>query len=192
MSHTIVGVGGRSRNGKADRTCRSYVGFNERGDFKIDCDDEQWSQIVKVDPHAHRMRSKSWPHWDKWKAINGKDQTGGGRAEDMIDARMKLNSSTFNTPQAPHPNDYNVSLEDLYTQEQIHESLNHETNQDTGANSYTHSVRSPRSVKKLSRKQKPEDTLDVILEVMTKMHKYTNQRLEKMSTRIGYDFDLSV
>ncbi|KAL1553680.1 hypothetical protein AAHA92_14327 [Salvia divinorum] len=103
---------------------------------------------------------------------------------------MKLNSTTFNTPQTP-PNDYNVSLEDLYTQEQIHESLNHETNQETGANSSTHSVRSPGSVKKLSRKRKPGDTLDAILEVMTKMHKDTNQHLEKMSTRIGYDFDLS-
>ncbi|KAL1553678.1 hypothetical protein AAHA92_14326 [Salvia divinorum] len=59
----VVGVGGRSRNGKADRTRRSCgVGFNEMGDFKIDCDDEQWSQIVKADPHARHMRSKSWPH----------------------------------------------------------------------------------------------------------------------------------
>lgn len=27
---------------------RSGVGFNARNDFKIDCDDEQWAQIVQV------------------------------------------------------------------------------------------------------------------------------------------------
>lgn len=27
---------------------RSGVGFNVHGDFKIDCDDDQWDQIVKV------------------------------------------------------------------------------------------------------------------------------------------------
>lgn len=31
---------------------RSGVGFNDHGNFKIDCDDDQWDQIVKVRSNA--------------------------------------------------------------------------------------------------------------------------------------------
>ncbi|KAL1557185.1 hypothetical protein AAHA92_12705 [Salvia divinorum] len=42
---------GRNIRPKGDRTRRSCgVGFGV--DFKIDCDDEQWAQIVKLDPNA--------------------------------------------------------------------------------------------------------------------------------------------
>ncbi|KAL1534924.1 hypothetical protein AAHA92_31039 [Salvia divinorum] len=165
---------------------RSGVGFNSRGDFKIDCDDDQWSQIVKVDSNAKHMRFKSWPYWEDWKLIYGKDQAGGGLAEDMIDAREKLNLTTIPTSETP-PDIYTVGLDDVFTQEQVHESLS----QETAADSCTRSMKSSGSTKQTNRKRKTVDSLDAILEVMSEMHKDTNQHLEKMSSRIGYDFDLS-
>ncbi|KAG6411726.1 hypothetical protein SASPL_129810 [Salvia splendens] len=38
---------------------RSGVGFNVNEDYKIDCDDDQWSQIVKRDPNARDHASGS-------------------------------------------------------------------------------------------------------------------------------------
>ncbi|KAL1545289.1 hypothetical protein AAHA92_22032 [Salvia divinorum] len=53
---------------------RSGVGFNENGDYKIVCDEDQWAQIIKSDVNAKYMRGKSWPHFEAWKIIYGKDQ----------------------------------------------------------------------------------------------------------------------
>ncbi|KAL1536295.1 hypothetical protein AAHA92_28970 [Salvia divinorum] len=61
---------------------RSGVGFNMNGDYKIDCDDDQWSQIVKCVPNARFMRHKSWPLWEDWKYLFGKDRASGAIAED--------------------------------------------------------------------------------------------------------------
>ncbi|KAL1569523.1 hypothetical protein AAHA92_00994 [Salvia divinorum] len=64
---------------------KSGVGFNMNGDYKIDCDDDQWSQIVKCDPNARFMRYKSWPLWEDWKYLFGKDHASGAVAEDTYD-----------------------------------------------------------------------------------------------------------
>ncbi|KAL1540812.1 hypothetical protein AAHA92_25110 [Salvia divinorum] len=71
-----------------------------------------------------------------------------------------------------------VDIDDVYTHE-------------TGVESCTRSVKSSGSTKQTNRKWKIVDSLDAILEIMSNMHKDTNQHLEKMSSRIGYDFDLS-
>ncbi|KAL1567197.1 hypothetical protein AAHA92_02702 [Salvia divinorum] len=169
----------------------SGVGFNSYGDFKIECNDEQWAQIVKADSNARFMRNKAWPLWDDWKGIFGKDRAGGIRAEDMLNADEKLHARLTPIPET-QSSDYNFSLDDFYTQEQIAESLNlgHEKvkENENGAESTDRSLKSSSSMKKSSFKRK---TMDAILEVMTKMHTDTNNRLDKLSTRIGYDFDLS-
>ncbi|XP_042056775.1 uncharacterized protein LOC121801361 [Salvia splendens] len=67
---------------------RSGVGFT--ADFKIDCDDEQWEQIVKLDSNAKTMRDKAWTHWDQWVLIFGKDRAIGTSAEDIVDAARSL------------------------------------------------------------------------------------------------------
>ncbi|XP_042025292.1 uncharacterized protein LOC121772317 isoform X1 [Salvia splendens] len=41
---------------------RSGVGFNSNNDYKIECNNEQWAQIVKADSNAKTMRNKSWPY----------------------------------------------------------------------------------------------------------------------------------
>ncbi|KAL1569217.1 hypothetical protein AAHA92_00723 [Salvia divinorum] len=134
----------------------SGVGFNSDNNLKIECNDKQWSQIVKADPNAKYMRNKSWPYWEDWKIIFGKDMATDVRAKD------------------------------------VSEGLNHvAVGGEALGESDTKSVKSSASTKKNSRKRKPEKVLENILDVMTKMHDYTSARLETLSTRIGYDFNLS-
>ncbi|KAL1540980.1 hypothetical protein AAHA92_25258 [Salvia divinorum] len=67
------------------------IGFNAHGDYKIECSDEQWEQIVKVDSNTKFMRNKPWPHWYKWQVIFGKERANGGTSEDMLDASYRQN-----------------------------------------------------------------------------------------------------
>ncbi|KAG6417987.1 hypothetical protein SASPL_120184 [Salvia splendens] len=41
---------------------RSGVGFNVHNDYKIDCDEEQWDQIIKVERAYHSMLGKAPPY----------------------------------------------------------------------------------------------------------------------------------
>ncbi|KAL1550152.1 hypothetical protein AAHA92_18152 [Salvia divinorum] len=77
----------------------SGVGFNNNGDHKIDFEDDQWDQII--DPDAKFMRNKSWPLWEHWQVIFGKDMAGGEGAEDMHDAAFVAKSQQVNNLQAP-------------------------------------------------------------------------------------------
>ncbi|KAL1549115.1 hypothetical protein AAHA92_17254 [Salvia divinorum] len=71
---------------------RSGVGFNLHDDFKIYCDDDQWSQIVRVDSNACFMRFKPWPYFDDWKMIFGKNRANGTGAAGFMDAVNELHS----------------------------------------------------------------------------------------------------
>ncbi|XP_042059997.1 uncharacterized protein LOC121804499 [Salvia splendens] len=176
---------------------RSGVGFNSDGDWKIECNDDQWAQIVKADSNARYMRYKSWPFYNDWKYIYGKDRAAGLLCEGMTQAFAKMgaapspsggvSSPTGGVPspmREPHPDVYNVNLEDLYTQEEIQESLNPDTGCESSYKSHTTS-------NKPNRKRKAGSALESILEAMSKMNEDTNQRLDTLTTRIGYEFDLS-
>ncbi|KAG6384860.1 hypothetical protein SASPL_153679 [Salvia splendens] len=80
-------------------------------------------QIVKADSNAKYMHNKAWPLFNDWKGIFGKDRANGFRAEDMHPAAEKLYGHPTPIPET-QPSDYNFSLDDLYTEEQIAESLN--------------------------------------------------------------------
>ncbi|KAG6437012.1 hypothetical protein SASPL_101919 [Salvia splendens] len=131
-----------------ERQCRSGVGFNLHDDYKIDCDDDQWSQIVKV--------------------IFGKDRAAGGLATGLMDA-----------------------VNGLYSQ-------------DTGLGSSDgggigHSVGSthvptadPLNARPAGGKKRKADlSIDDLIELLGKMNDATNARLEILSLRTGYEFDLS-
>ncbi|KAL1564642.1 hypothetical protein AAHA92_06958 [Salvia divinorum] len=57
---------------------------------EIDCDDDQWSQIVQKDGNARYMRNKSWPHWEAWKEIYGKDRDYYVNPEEFFDDEVML------------------------------------------------------------------------------------------------------
>ncbi|KAL8463189.1 hypothetical protein ACS0TY_033231 [Phlomoides rotata] len=50
----------------------------------IDCHNDAWAFIVKVDPNATNMRYKTWPLYEDWKEIFGMERANRGVAEDII------------------------------------------------------------------------------------------------------------
>ena len=143
------------------------------------------------------MRYKSWPFYNDWKHIYGKDRAAGIRCEGMTQAFAKMAAAPSPTGRVPSPTGgdpspmpepqhyvYNVNLEDLYTQEEIQESLNPDTRCESSYKSHITS-------NKPNRKRKAGAALESILEAMSKMNEETNQRLDTLTTCIGYEFDLS-
>ncbi|KAG6433154.1 hypothetical protein SASPL_104762 [Salvia splendens] len=142
---------------------RSGVGFNLHDDYKIDYDDDQWSQIVKQDPHARYMRDKSWPFWDHWQVIFGKDRADGGSATGLMDAVTPPQAQAMETNTPP-----NAPVESLGN-----------TNREKAARTTG------------GKKRKADHSIDGLIELLGKMNDATNARLESLSHRIGYEFDLS-
>ncbi|XP_042001392.1 uncharacterized protein LOC121750840 [Salvia splendens] len=79
---------------------RSGVGFNTDGDYKIDCNDDQWDQIVQADKEARGMRKKSWPFWETWKIIFGKDRASGRGAEQVNVVAARVNAHLADASQS--------------------------------------------------------------------------------------------
>ncbi|KAL1535211.1 hypothetical protein AAHA92_31295 [Salvia divinorum] len=82
------------------------------GFTQIDVDDDQWSQIVKADGSARSLRTKSWPYYESWKIIFGKDRASGITAEDILDAYDDLDPIEKVATNGVGV-DYNFGLDDL-------------------------------------------------------------------------------
>ncbi|KAG6422496.1 hypothetical protein SASPL_119068 [Salvia splendens] len=165
---------------------RSGVGFT--ADFKIDCDDEQWEQIVKLDSNAKTMRDKAWTHWDQWVLIFGKDRAIGTNAEDIVDAARSLQQQNV-ADSENYSNDYYVNMEDIPQEDNTQPRPtptpgNYE--ESTGQSGST-----LRTSNKVGNKRKISYSDDsALMEFLGKLHADTNTRLEMISTRIGYEFDI--
>ncbi|KAG6433261.1 hypothetical protein SASPL_104869 [Salvia splendens] len=137
---------------------RSGVGFNMNGDFKLDCDDDQWEQIVKRDANARGMRHRSWPLWDDWKVLFGKDRDVGTVAKDTFDAHANYAGRTQSSQQ-------DVRL-----------------GSPVEAGEYSAANPSP---------QKASSPPVGLIEMLGRMQDDTNDRLDKLTNQIGFEFDLS-
>ncbi|KAL1558809.1 hypothetical protein AAHA92_09227 [Salvia divinorum] len=100
----LVALGWKSDN-------RSGVGFNNKGDYMIDCDDDQWEQVVEVDANARLMRNKPWPFWEDWKIIFEKDRANDTDAKDILEAVNELNTQE-NNQNVHEVGDYNKRKSD--------------------------------------------------------------------------------
>ncbi|KAG6383479.1 hypothetical protein SASPL_156766 [Salvia splendens] len=146
---------------------RNGVGFGYNGDFKID---------LKHDRNACGMRNKAWPYLEQWKEIFEKDCANGAGAEDVMDAVNSLYSrQNLNTSNGSQ--DYNVSLDDLSATE----PMSKQSTPDGVGESLPQSTKStkvPVSDKSSGRKRKHDNSLDALVELLSKMHEDTNARLE--------------
>ncbi|XP_042001907.1 uncharacterized protein LOC121751256 [Salvia splendens] len=167
---------------------RSGVGFNLHDDYKIECDDEQWAQIVQKDSNARYMRNKSWPHWDSWKEIFGKNCVVCVRAKDAGEAVAKMKASQEHT-NGYVEGDYHVSLDELFPDEVVAEHVILEQ----GEGSHTHGEKpaQKKTVKNGGKKRKSVDQLERVLDIMNRITGNTSERLETLSKRIGYEFEQS-
>ncbi|XP_047945053.1 uncharacterized protein LOC125191691 isoform X2 [Salvia hispanica] len=171
---------------------RSGIGFNSDGGHRIECNDDQWAQIVKADSHAKNMRYKAWPYYEDWKTIFGKDRAAGGRAEEVAEADEVLHGPAASVADESKPNMSPFHLDDFYTEEQINEGLQYD-GQGYAASLDNDVTTTPNlaAPKKALRKRKVEDLMELMLNAMNKMNENTSDRLNTLSMRIGYDYDLS-
>ena len=157
------------------------------------------------------MRDKAWPHWDTWNEVFGKECAGGGKALDsaetvkMLPFVQRNEQETFTEFVGAN---YPMSFEELFPDEVIPEGMNHDV--DSGSNTNVPNVPNvpnapnvhnvpnvsdvpnvPNTPKAGSRKRKGIDPMDKLVDLMKQMHEDTNEHLKTLSTRIGYEFDLS-
>lgn len=117
------------------------------------------------------MRFKSWPYYDDWKEIFGKDRATGEHAEDIVDAWNDINAG--NNHEMP---------EDEF-------SFEHDDNEETGDRE-SQSARDDTLPKKTGKKRKVHDDLQGICDLLSELNRSQNTRLEHLASRIGYEFDM--
>ncbi|KAG6398831.1 hypothetical protein SASPL_140302 [Salvia splendens] len=147
---------------------RSGVGFNAHDDYKIECEDEQWSQIVQ-DNNARYMRNKSWPLWEEWKEIFGKDRAVGARSRGAAESAAMMHGSRPMDMDV----DYHPSLDELFPDEVVaNEVVGEHAIPEPGNSSNTHGERSA---------QKPVKIGGQISGLTMKQKFYTSAKLVKES-----------
>ncbi|KAG6400992.1 hypothetical protein SASPL_137837 [Salvia splendens] len=156
---------------------RSGVGFNNNGDFKIDCSDEQWAQIVQI-------------HEEQIMAFVERMARGlrkGSRVCDTPDAVNKIygkaTSSNANSGTSPHMTLEELFPDEMYTDDVLPEMVD-ESRPSTEVPAAT-------VVNMAPKKRKTDDKMDRVLQLMNQIREDTNECLKEISTRIDYEFDLS-
>ncbi|KAG6395957.1 hypothetical protein SASPL_142091 [Salvia splendens] len=195
------------RNYESLKTMLSYsgIGFNSDGTYRIECDDEQWALFCKRDRHAKYMRNKSWPQYEDWNEVFGNDRADGEKRIDVGAAARTIygnkdEAPVSDEPQAADETSTHMSLQDLFPDmvfpegvmpEMIDESQSATEVGGPGVGADVGSMRGKQVFKKVLKKQKVEDKMDGVITLMGQIHTDTNERLKEISTRIGYEFDLS-
>lgn len=143
--------------------------------------------VLQADPDAKLMRNKSWPLWETWTIIFGQDRANGGNAEDIADGAREVHLHNMANNDDPS-NDYHVSLEDLFD-EPINPTVpttNAQQDESTGQSQQPDAT--PKQPPPKKRKAASSDA--ALMEFLANLHAETNKRLEVISSRIGYDFDM--
>ncbi|KAG8369671.1 hypothetical protein BUALT_Bualt14G0038000 [Buddleja alternifolia] len=84
-----------------DNLANELVGWNSTTKMIETDDDESWETACKNEPNARTMRYKSWPYYDSWCEVFGKDRVVGTGAEDFHNALNGI-LHTESHPKSPH------------------------------------------------------------------------------------------
>ncbi|XP_057789704.1 uncharacterized protein LOC131006576 [Salvia miltiorrhiza] len=162
----------------------SGVGFNVNGKHMIDCDDEQWQHFVAADPKVFNFRFKSWPYLEDWKIIFGKDRATGDEAEDLMEAAHDLYRK-IDLDQVNDDGEYHVSLEDILETGEIGDNVSQTQQREE-------SVASEKAAPTSNRKHRRDAQFDDrFFAALTDISWGTEKILDAISSRMGYDFDIS-
>lgn len=72
------------------------------------------------------MRYKSWPFYEDWQSIFGKDRSAGARAEEVADADDALHAPDASIADESQPVLSDYHLDDFFTPDQIHAGLHYD------------------------------------------------------------------
>lgn len=140
------------------------------------------------------MRFKSWPMWDAWKEIFGKDRAVGTTAADLGEMSKEVCSTgvpflesgdseyvaSTGAPSGANPQNTKSSPQGL-----------DQTASDNDNETQSAQKKTPQSAQKKNKKRKVVDRSDILLEMLAKSNEDINSRLDKLTNRIGYEFDVS-
>lgn len=132
---------------------------------------------MQSDPNARTMRNKSWPFYDDWCDIFGKDRATGHNAEGFVDAVQDV----LNQTQTSNENDVDIELEDIPCLEIEDDMNSRSTRKLTGGSSN----------KKTSKKRKSMDDSDNLNEVMKQFSEKTDARLGEITKCLINAFDIT-
>lgn len=123
------------------------------------------------------MRYKSWPYYEDWKEIFGKDRANGDAAEDIMDAWNDINLGK-NAEEDGTNGHAEMSMDNLSTHEGTPDTVSH-----------THVLGQPDKLK--GKKRKAGEEMQGVCQVLREIGVKTDARLGELTKRIGYDFDVS-
>ncbi|KAG6407790.1 hypothetical protein SASPL_130788 [Salvia splendens] len=197
QTHNDLNKGRVTRKMKIDRTRRSWspreeevllsnmkglvvIGWKADNGFR----GGYLSYYGGADKEARNMRFKSWPMWDAWKEIFGKDRAVGTTAADLSEMSKEVYSTgipflengdseyvaSTGAPSGANPQNTKSSPQGL---------------------DQTASDNDTQSFQKKNKKRKVVDRSDILLEMLAKSNEDINSRLDKLTNRIGYEFDVS-
>lgn len=130
----------------------------------------------QLDPNARLMRHKSWPYYEDWKEIFGKDRATGENAEDIAEAWNDIRTAEPLGPDGDTPIENEFSFEN-------------EVNT-ADYDQISQSARDEQLPRNNGKKPKVNDALQGVCELLSEMNQATNTRLEHLANRIGYEFDM--
>ncbi|KAK6161405.1 hypothetical protein DH2020_004786 [Rehmannia glutinosa] len=161
---------------------RSGIGWNDTTKM-IEAHDEEWADYVKVDANARLMRFKSWPFYNDWVNIFGKDRATGEYAEGFTEAvNNVLNGNGMSNPDE----------EPMEQFPNLFEEYNDETETMSVCQPEATPGNSTSTKKSSGRKRKSSENEDPLVENMGTFCRNTNTRLADIAKRIGYEYDISV
>ncbi|PIN10930.1 hypothetical protein CDL12_16475 [Handroanthus impetiginosus] len=154
---------------------RSGIGWNESTKM-IEATDDAWESYVKNDLNARLMRYKSWPYYNDWCEIFGKDRATRENAQDFVETvndilngdAQKINQTT---------EEFNDHLEGFV--------------KDTESMCASQIGGSASEKRKRNRKKKLKEGQDQIYEMLGTVCEKTDARLGDIARRIGHEFDVS-
>lgn len=119
------------------------------------------------------MRFKSWPYYEEWKEIFGKDRATGEAAEDFVDAWNELK-------------DQDTPVDDFSHMSVDETEGPHEEEGDSGSEAN----KAPPAKQPPAKKRKDNEEMRTICDVLDKIGNKADARLAELVKRIGYEFDL--
>lgn len=131
------------------------------------------------------MRDKSWPQFEAWKEIFGKDRANGASAEVILDA---VNDLYSNEKQGSNGDDedINLSVEDISS----NDTLLHTSSDNPAAERSNQTSKDTRVPTPNKKKTMGDQVIDGLLDMLGKMHEDTSERLQNLTARIGYEYNL--
>ncbi|KAG8380696.1 hypothetical protein BUALT_Bualt06G0042800 [Buddleja alternifolia] len=156
-------------------------------------DDAAWETACKNEPNARTMRYKSWPYYDSWCEVFGKDRANGTGAEDFHDAP---NGVLHNESQPQTPNDvlHNESQPQTPLGPNLEDMDTTYTPgvEEVGTTSFCQAGSSSTTKQAKKGKRKKDDgVIGPIMEGINKFTDKTDSRLGEIVSNMGHEYDLT-